>query len=103
AAAALGIRDIGHLTEAQRRDIQRAHLLLALYNAMKPGVFALCGWDRVGGLTRPGESVKPLIAEGDTRWINRGAYDLLGKHSGVAKSSSDLPRPQALYGPLPQP
>jgi trehalose synthase len=102
AAAALGIRDIGHLTEAQRRDIQRAHLLLALYNAMQPGVFALSGWDLVGALTLPGESVKPLIAEGDTRWINRGAYDLLGKHSGVTKSSSDLPRAQALYGPLPE-
>jgi trehalose synthase len=102
AAAALGIRDVGHLTEAQRRGIQRAHLLLALYNAMQPGVFALSGWDLVGALTLPGESVKPLIAEGDTRWINRGAYDLLGKHSGVAKSSSDLPRAQALYGPLPE-
>ena len=96
------IRDIEHLNEAQRRDIQRAHLLLALYNAMQPGVFALSGWDLVGALTLPGESVKPLIAEGDTRWINRGAYDLLGKHSGVAKSSSDLPRAQALYGPLPE-
>jgi trehalose synthase len=102
AAAALGIRDIGHLSEGQRRDIQRAHLLLALYNAMQPGVFALSGWDLVGALTLPGESVKPMIAEGDTRWINRGAYDLLGKHSGVAKSSSDLPRAQALYGPLPE-
>ena len=47
-AAALGIRDVGRLTEAQRRDIQRAHLLLALYNAMQPGVFALSGWDLVG-------------------------------------------------------
>ena len=69
---------------------------------MQPGVFALSGWDLVGALTLPGESVKSLIAEGDTRWINRGAYDLLGKHSGVTKSSSDLPRAQALYGPLPE-
>src|SRR5258705_1315228 len=102
AAAALGIRDIHHLTEAQRHDIQRAHLLLALYNAMQPGVFALSGWDLVGALTLPAESVQALIAEGDTRWINRGAYDLLGKHPGVTKSSSDLPRAQALYGPLPE-
>jgi trehalose synthase len=102
AAAALGIRDLARLTEAQRRDIQRAHLLLALYNAMQPGVFALSGWDLVGALTLPGDSVKPLIAEGDTRWINRGAYDLLGKHPGVAKSSSELPRAQTLYGPLPE-
>jgi len=102
AAAALGIRDVGHLTEAQRRDIQRAHLLLALYNAMQPGVFALSGWDLVGALTLPAESVQPLIAEGDTRWINRGAYDLLGRHSGVTTSGSGLPRAQALYGPLPE-
>jgi trehalose synthase len=102
AAVALGIRDIGRLTEAQRHDIRRAHLLLALYNAMQPGVFALSGWDLVGALTLPAESVKSLIADGDTRWINRGAYDLMGKHSGVTKSSSDLPRAQALYGPLPE-
>src|SRR5262245_56227686 len=81
AAAALGLRDLGQLSDAQRRDIQRAHLLLALFNAMQPGVFALSGWDLVGALTLPGESVKPLIAEGDTRWINRGAYDLLGRHA----------------------
>ena len=43
-----------------------------------------------------------MIAEGDTRWINRGAYDLLGKHPSVTKSSSELPRAQALYGPLPE-
>ena len=78
AAAALGIRDVGRLTDAQRRDIQRAHLLLAMYNAMQPGVFALSGWDLVGALTLPAESVKTLLADGDTRWINRGAYDLLG-------------------------
>jgi trehalose synthase len=102
AAAALGIRDVRRLTEAQRHDIRRAHLLLALYNAMQPGVFALSGWDLVGALTLPAESVKALIAEGDTRWINRGAYDLLGKHAGVTTSSSDLPRAQALYGPLPE-
>ena len=34
----------------RRRDIQRAHLLLAMYNAMQPGVFALSGWDLVGAL-----------------------------------------------------
>lgn len=101
-AAALGIRDIRHLTDAQRRDIQRAHLLLAMYNAMQPGVFALSGWDLVGALTLPAESVKPLLADGDTRWINRGAYDLLGKNPGAAKSNSGLPPAQVLYGTLPE-
>jgi len=102
AVAALGIRDTSHLTDAQRRDIQRAHLLLAMYNAMQPGVFALSGWDLVGALTLPAESVKTLLADGDTRWINRGAYDLLGKNPGAAKSGTNLPRTQALYGPLPE-
>ncbi len=102
AVAALGIRDVSHLTDAQRRDIQRAHLLLAMYNAMQPGVFALSGWDLVGALTLPAESVKTLLADGDTRWINRGAYDLLGKNPGAAKSGTNLPRTQALYGPLPE-
>src|SRR5262245_29100565 len=101
-AAALGISDLGQLTDVQRGDIQRAHLLVALYNAMQPGVFALSGWDLVGALTLPGDAVQSLIAEGDTRWINRGAYDLLGKHAGATTSSSGLPRAQALYGPLPE-
>src|SRR5262247_3860392 len=70
AAAALGIHDLERLTPAQRQDIQRAHLLLALFNAMQPGVFALSGWDLVGALTLPAESVKTLLADGDTRWIN---------------------------------
>ena len=102
AAAALGIDDLRHLTEAQRRDVQRAHLLLAMFNAMQPGVFALSGWDLVGALTLSAESVKDLIAEGDTRWINRGAYDLLGKHPSATTSSSELPRAYTLYGPLPE-
>src|SRR5262249_18002502 len=72
-AAGLGIRDVNNLSDAQRRDIQRAHLLVAMFNAMQPGVFALSGWDLVGALTLPPDSVKTLLADGDTRWINRGA------------------------------
>jgi len=101
-AAALGIRDVSRLTDGERHDIQRAHLLLAMYNAMQPGVFALSGWDLVGALTLPAESVKTLLADGDTRWINRGAYDLLGHGSGAPRSSAGLPRAPALYGALPE-
>jgi len=98
AAAALGLRDLGQLSDAQRQDIQRAHLLVAMFNAMQPGVFALSGWDLVGALTLPAESVKSLLADGDTRWINRGSYDLLGANPSAAKSSAELPRARALYG-----
>jgi trehalose synthase len=102
AAAALGIRDVNHLTDTQRQDIQRAHLLVAMFNAMQPGAFALSGWDLVGALTLPAESVKNLVADGDTRWINRGSYDLLGTNPEADKSSAALPRAQVLYGTLPE-
>ena len=36
----------------------------------------------------------------DTRWIQRGAYDLLGASTEPA-SAAGLPRAPALYGPLP--
>ena len=87
---------------AERRDIQRAHLLLAMYNAMQPGVFALSGWDLVGALTLPAESVKTLLADGDTRWINRGAYDLLGDDSGAVEVEHRPAARPALYGSLPE-
>jgi len=104
AAAALGIqpKDWASLTSEQKKDIQRAHLLLAMFNAMQPGVFALSGWDLVGAATLPADSVKKLLADGDTRWINRGSYDLLGTSPNATKSSSDLPRAFALYGSLPE-
>jgi len=63
-------------------------------------VFALSGWDLVGALTLPAESVKSLLADGDTRWINRGAYDLLGANPSADKSGADLPRARVLYGTL---
>jgi trehalose synthase len=100
AAAALGIRDTTKLTDAQRLMIQRAHLLMAMFNAMQPGVFALSGWDLVGALTLSGESVKALTGDGDTRWINRGSYELLNHNPSAQKSAGGLPRVTALYGPL---
>jgi trehalose synthase len=100
-AAALKLRDLGKLGEAERRKIRELHLLLVLYNAFQPGVFALSGWDLVGALPLPGDRVKKLLADGDTRWINRGAYDLLGADPGATRSSAGLPVARALHGPLP--
>jgi trehalose synthase len=102
AAAALGIRDLARLSDDDRRRIQQAHLLLAMFNALQPGVFALSGWDLVGALPLPPDSVKKLMADGDTRWINRGGYDLLGKNPAARASSNGLPRAESLYGPLPE-
>ena len=101
-AAVVGVRDLAHITTEQRRQIQRMHVLLAMFNALQPGVFALSGWDLVGALTLPRHSVQALLADGDTRWVNRGAYDLLGANPAATKSSTGLPRATALYGSLPE-
>lgn len=101
-AAALRIRDLEHLDAAQIAAIQRAHLLLAMYNALQPGVFALSGWDLVGALTLPAAAVADRMADGDTRWINRGAYDLMGVDPLATHSQAGLPRARALYGALPE-
>ena len=99
-AAALGIRDLNQLTATQKAQIQRAHLLLAMYNAFQPGVFALSGWDLVGALPVPSTEVEHLMGDGDTRWIHRGAYDLMQVNPAAVASSAGLPKATALYGPL---
>ena len=99
-AAALNIRDFHALTEAQKRQIQRVHLLLVMYNAFQPGVFALSGWDLVGALPLPHEAVAALMADGDTRWIERGAYDLVNVRPDATASQAGLPKAPTLYGPI---
>jgi trehalose synthase len=101
-ASTLGIRDINKLSKREVEEIKRLHLLLAFYNAFQPGVFALSGWDLVGALTLPQDAVRERLADGDTRWINRGAYDLIGSNPRATRSSAGLPRTKAIYGPLPE-
>ena len=101
-AAKLGIRDLSKVTPSDVRKIEHLHLLLAFFNAMQPGVFALSGWDLVGDLTLPAAAVRERLADGDTRWINRGAYDLLGSNPTATRSGAGLPRATSLYGPLPR-
>ncbi len=99
-AAALGISDLTSLSAEQIAQIQRLHLLLAAYNALQPGVFALSGWDLVGALPLPWAAVAHL-ADGDARWINRGGYDLMDVNPTVTHSNGGLPKATALYGSLP--
>ncbi|WP_024680775.1 maltose alpha-D-glucosyltransferase [Pseudomonas syringae] len=98
--AALGIRDLNTITDADIQQIQHIHLLLVMYNAMQPGVFALSGWDLVGALTLPAEQVEHLMQDGDTRWVHRGAYDLVDLDPEAEFSAGDMPRPKTLYGSL---
>ena len=100
-AAALGMTELSDLTPRQVENITQAHLLLAMYNAWQPGVFALSGWDLVGALTLPTDQVAELIRDGDTRWIHRGAYDLMDDDPHAPGSPATTRRAPALYGPLP--
>jgi maltose alpha-D-glucosyltransferase/alpha-amylase len=73
-----------------------------MFNALQPGVFALSGWDLAGMLTIDAAAVSDLILDGDTRWINRGAHDLIGVDHGQRTRWSRLPAGRSLYGTLPE-
>jgi trehalose synthase len=84
------------------RASSAAHLLLAMYNALQPGVFALSGWDLVGALPLPRESVAHRMGDGDTRWINRGAYDLMDVEPAATHSNAGLPRARRSTAAIPE-
>ena len=98
--AALGIRDLEAITPADIEQIRQIHLLLVMYNAMQPGVFALSGWDLVGALPLAADDVEHLMQDGDTRWIHRGAYDLVDLNPDAELSAGQMPRSKSLYGSL---
>ena len=99
-AASLGIRDITQITVEQTEKIKQIHLMAAAFNALQGGIFLLSGWDLVGALPIPTESVEDFIADNDHRWINRGGYDLLRTGDGVDFSIHGLPKARSLYGDL---
>lgn len=100
-AATRGIERLDDITDDDIPAIRDAHLLLCAYNAWQPGVFALSGWDLTGMLTVPADEVSDLIAAGDTRWIERGAHDLLDVDPDARRSAAGMPRGRSLYGALP--
>jgi trehalose synthase len=100
--ASLGITDISELDQEAIEQVKQAHLLLAMFNAWQPGVFAFSGWDICGVLTLERSQVAHLLSTGDTRWIHRGAYDLMDFQPHAGESSSKMPRGRSLYGSLPE-
>ncbi|GAB2583585.1 maltose alpha-D-glucosyltransferase [Microlunatus antarcticus] len=100
-AASLGFTSITDLTDEQAEQIKQAHLLLAAFNALQPGVFALSGWDLVGSLTLDRRQVARLLGDGDTRWIHRSAYDLMDYRPDATESLMQMPKGVSLYGALP--
>jgi maltose alpha-D-glucosyltransferase/alpha-amylase len=100
--ATLGVQDPEELTPEQEAQVLDARILLSMYNALQPGVFALSGWDLAGISVLDRGSVDELIAQGDTRWINRGAHDIMGTSPEARTSSAGMPRARSLYGSLPE-
>jgi trehalose synthase len=100
-AATQGLRTLESITDSDVEDIQKAHLLLVMFNAWQPGVFALSAWDLLGMLPLPADQVRDLIREGDTRWVHRGAHDLMNVDPTATVSSAGMPRGRSLYGTLP--
>jgi trehalose synthase len=98
--ATLGIDDLDAIDDVGQ--VRRAHLLLAMFNALQPGVFALSGWDLCGMLTLPTQDVSELLRGGDTRWIHRAAHDLMGINLRATKSMAGMPRGRSLYGSIPE-
>ena len=89
--ATLGVTDLSNLNRQLVERVKRGHLLLAMFNAFQPGVFAFSGWDLCGMLTLERSQAPWLLATGDTRWINRGAYDLMGYQPHATESKSGMP------------
>lgn len=99
-AAVLGYKDFSSIEPKDIDEIKNVHLLLAMFNAWQPGVFALSGWDLCGSLTIDPNKVSDLMVGGDTRWINRGGYDLLGINPNATQSTAGMPIARGLYGTL---
>jgi hypothetical protein len=53
-------------------------------------------------LTLERAKISRLLESGDTRWIHRAAYDLMGYQPKASESPSAMPRGRSLYGPLPE-
>ncbi|MFV0458706.1 MAG: maltose alpha-D-glucosyltransferase [Actinomycetales bacterium] len=100
-AGALGVHDLAEIDDDLARKIKQAHLVFVAFNALQPGVFALSGWDLMGMLTVDESQIMHLLATGDTRWVHRGAYDLMGFDPDATASGSGMPLARSLYGPLP--
>jgi len=99
-AATLGFTELDSIDDIDR--IRRAHLLLVMFNALQPGVFALSGWDICGMLTLDPSDITALLRGGDTRWIHRAAHDLMGVNPSATQSLAGMPRGRSLYGSIPE-
>ena len=115
-AAALGMRDVWNMTPDEKAQVQRG--ASAAGDVQRAAAGRLCAL-RLGPGRRAAacrrDAVEQMLADGDTRWIHRGAYDLMGVNPGVrgvvrwacpgrrrctARSRSSLQRPDSFAAPV---
>ena len=75
-AAGLGINPY-KATEEQKKQIKRAHLLVAMANAMQPGVFSLSMWDLVGTLPLKGCDLRLMSSVNNVSGIPTAGKNLI--------------------------
>jgi hypothetical protein len=78
-AAALGAKKLADAAPL-KADIQRGHLLLAAFNALQPGVFALSGWDLVGALPVEEARLPEALLDAGRRYEPLGKSWMLQAH-----------------------
>jgi len=82
------------IDEAAKVCIRTAQLLLAMYYALQPGVFALSGWDLCGVLTLPTDAVADLLEGGPHRLRSRRL-----RQDAEARAGATVPGPGHRCGP----
>jgi trehalose synthase len=101
-ASRMRISSIEKISKEQANIIKKGHYLMAIYNAMQPGVFGISAWDMVGALNIPTNEIPELLKDGDFRWINRGSVELMGDNEDVKESFDGMPRCKTLYKSVPK-
>lgn len=88
------------LSAHQVETIKQLMLLIISYNAMQPGIFQISGWDLVGAVHQNEEALYDYLKDGDTRWLCRSGFDLLGKYSEQKLTKQGIPVCTQIFGNL---
>eukprot|EP01135_Chromosphaera_perkinsii_P011877 Nk52_evm6s2524 gene=Nk52_evmTU6s2524 len=101
-------RDFDSFTVNEKGRVIDALMPLIVFSAIQPGIFQISAWDLLGSIQLEVEEVQEFTADGDFRWCNRPAYDLLGARgaindaaaSNVIKGRPNIPKGRSVFGPL---
>lgn len=94
--------NLSNPSAAEVQKVVNGSIMLAAFNALQPGLFQVSAWDLIGALQLESKDIDPeFLADGDLRWLNRGAYDLMGYSKNPGNGVTGLPMSRALFGNIP--